>query len=305
MKKIKVSYIIIFMLLVVIVCAIIWQIRKIDNAKNSVVSEINIDDRNVNLDSSLYNEREIITIYDIEDGYMDVKFNKKADLHNYDFQKHLTKENERYRYEDDTYTSKVGIDVSSYQGVIDWRKVKEDGIEFAILRLGFRGYGDAGNIVLDSTFEKNYKNAKKEGIDIGIYFFSQAITTSEVKEEFEFILEHIKNKEITYPIYFDLEKIKNDTARTDNLTLDEITKMTVEFCNLVKNSGYIPGVYGNSKTFTTRLKLEEINEFSKWYADYLDIPMYPYEFSMWQYTEKGKVNGIITDTDINILFIKK
>lgn len=246
-----------------------------------------------------------ITIYDIEDGYLTVQYNPNADTHQYNWNKLLVNDSGLYQYEDDYYRTRLGIDVSSYQGTIDWKKVKNAGIEFAILRLGFRGYGDAGKIVLDKSFEENYINARKEGIDIGVYFFSQAINNDEINEEVEFIVENLKGKEITYPVFFDLEKIKNDTARTDNLTLEEITDMTLNFCRIIKEKGYEPGIYGNAKTFTMKMKLELFNDYQKWYADYQEKPLYPYDFSIWQYTEKGRIDGISGNVDIDIEFIKK
>lgn len=247
----------------------------------------------------------IITIYDIEEGYLTVKYNSLADRHEYNWDKYLDNSSSFYKYEDNKYKAKIGIDVSEYQGNIDWEKVKKSGIEFAIIRIGYRGYGKNGNIVLDSKFEENYKKAIENGIDVGVYFFSQAINTDEVKEEIDFILKNIEGKEIKYPITFDLEKIKNDTARTDNLTFEEITNMTMEFCKIINNNGYIASIYGNSKTFTTKMKLDLFNDYNKWYADYQKKPLYPYEFNMWQYTETGHVDGIDGNVDINICFVEK
>jgi len=246
-----------------------------------------------------------IQIYDIEEGYLTVPYNKNATKHQFDWNNLSVDSNGYYTYSDDKYESILGIDVSKFQGKIDWKKVKESGIEFAIIRLGFRGYGDEGNIVLDSSFEENAKQAEKAGIKIGIYFFSQAITEAEAIEEANYVLDKIKDKNITYPVCFDLEKIKYDTARTDNLTSEQITKMTLAFCRQIENAGYTPIVYGNAKTFTTRMQLEELNNYQKWYADYQKTPLYPYEFSFWQYTETGNVKGINGNVDINLQFVPK
>ena len=253
----------------------------------------------------LKEEPEEIVIYDIEEGYLTVPYNALAKKNEYNWDEYLKSDGEYYKYEDNTYKTKLGIDVSSYQGNINWEEVKKSGIEFAILRLGYRGYGEAGNIVLDASFEDNYKNAKAEGIEIGVYFFSQAINMEEVRAEAEFVLEQLNGKELSYPIAFDLEKIKNDTARTDNLTLDEITNMTLEFCKIIESQGYTPSIYGNAKTFTTKMQLELFNDYNKWYADYQEKPLYPYEFEIWQYTESGRVNGIEGNVDIDIHFVKK
>lgn len=250
-----------------------------------------------------------IKIYDIEDGEMMVPHNRYANKHSYDWSK-LSNVDGIYKYEDDCYISKIGVDVSSHQKYIDWKKVKESGVEFAILRIGYRGYGKAGKINIDTYFDKNYAGARAAGIDVGVYFFSQAINMDEVREEAEFVFKHLEGKTISYPVVYDLEKIKNDTARTDNLTIEEITNMSLEFCKLVEEKGYMPSVYGNAKTFTTKMNLEQFNKYDKWYADYPEVggyngTWYPYEFSIWQYTEKGRIPGISTNVDINIQFKKR
>lgn len=249
-------------------------------------------------------EPEELTIYDIEEGYLIVKSNPRADKHKYNWD-NLDNSTMLYKYEDENYTSKLGVDVSEYQGDIDWGRLKEAGVEFAILRLGYRGYGQAGRIVLDEKFEENYTGAIENGIEVGVYFFSQAINIEEVREEADIVLERLEGKQITYPVAFDLERIKHDDARTDNLTNEEISNMALEFCKIIECNGYTPCVYGNSKTFTTKMALEQFNNYNKWYADYLEKPLYPYEFSIWQYTEKGRIDGIEGNTDLNICFVKK
>ena len=293
---------------VAIIFIIIFWIVGVQRKKDILKHKEELDKESVVLSDTNQNPEEI-TIYDIEDGYLKVPFNKEADKHNYDWSK-LSKTNGMYKYEDDNYTSKLGIDVSSHQKDINWKKVKEAGIDFVIIRIGYRGYGESGKVTIDSYFEKNYEGARAAGLDVGVYFFSQAITVDEVKEEAEFVFKHLKGKEISYPVVYDLEKIKNEPARTDNLTSEQINDMTLEFCNLVKEKGYTPSVYGNSKTFTTKMALEKFNDIDKWYAGYpeagnYDYPFYPYEFNLWQYTETGTLPGVNTQVDINIEFIKK
>ena len=246
-----------------------------------------------------------ITIYDIEEGYLKVPYNNLAKKNQYEWDKYLKNENGILKYEDNNYTTKFGIDISEHQNNIDWKKVKESGVEFAILRLGYRGYGKTGKIILDKTFEQNYKEAQENGIEIGVYFFSQAISSDEIKEEADFVLSNLKGKNITYPVVFDLEKIKNDEARTDNLTEEEITNMTIQFCNIIKENNYNPCIYANAKTFTTKMKLELFNDYNKWYADYQEKPIYPYDFDIWQYSETGKIDGIEGNVDLDVCFIKK
>lgn len=293
--------IIFIVVLVVIGFLVFFCIRKNDVDSNVADNVVNIGSSNEDLPE---NETKEITIYDIEEGYLTVPYNSNAKKHEYNWDEYLNTNGGYYQYNDSKYESKLGVDVSAYQKSIDWKKVKDSGVEFAILRLGYRGYGKSGKIVLDSNFEQNYMNARKEGIEIGVYFFSQAINTEEVREEANFVLEHLKGKEINYPVAFDLEKIKNDTARTDNLTSDEITDMTLEFCDIIKSNGYTASIYGNAKTFTTKMKLELFNDYCKWYADYQENPLYPYDFSIWQYTETGKIDGITGNVDINIQFVR-
>lgn len=291
---------IIFILLIFILIGIIVAYILLNKPEDTPIYET--------LKGNLISEEETISeiqIYDIEEGYLTVPYNKNATKHQFNWNNLSVNSNGYYSYSDDKYESILGIDVSKFQGKIDWKKVKESGIEFAIIRLGFRGYGDEGNIVLDSSFEENAIQAEKAGIKIGIYFFSQAITEAEAIEEANYVLDKIKDKNVTYPICFDLEKIKYDTARTDNLTAEQITKMTVAFCKQIENARYTPIVYGNAKTFTTRMQLEELNNYQKWYADYQKTPLYPYEFSFWQYTETGTVNGIKGNVDINLQFVPK
>lgn len=249
------------------------------------------------------NQMETIKIYDIEEGYLTVSYNRNVKKHKYNWE-HLKKDEKGYYiYQDDNYETKLGIDVSTYQGEIDWKQVKKAGIEFAILRLGFRGYGKEGKLILDDRFEENIKKATKEGIKVGVYFFSQAINSKEAIEEAKYVLKQIEGKKINYPICFDLEKIKFDTARTDNLTKEEITQITLAFCRQIEKAGYLPCIYGNAKFFTTKIELEKVDQYQKWYADYQEQPLYPYDFSIWQYTEKGKIPGIKGKVDINLQFI--
>lgn len=195
--------------------------------------------------------------------------------------------------------SEKGIDVSKYQGEIDWEKVAADGVKFAFIRVGFRGYG-TGAIVLDENFEANIKGATAAGIKVGVYFFSQAINTKEAVEEAEFVLEHIKGYQLDYPVVFDTEDIVNEDSRTEGLTPEELTEITIAFCEAIKDADYTPMIYANLRWFTMSLDLTKLEEYEKWYA-YYDSQMYfPYKISMWQYTESGQVDGINGNVDLNI-----
>lgn len=199
--------------------------------------------------------------------------------------------------------SKQGIDVSSFQGEIDWQRVKEDGIEFAIIRLGYRGYG-TGRIMLDDYYEANIQGALDAGLEVGVYFFSQAISEEEAVEEAQIVLENIKNYQLTYPIIYDAEEIPSDTARTDGLTVRQLTDNAIAFCEYIEAAGYSSMIYSNKRWLLTKLDLERLTDYDVWFAGYINIPEYPYDFKMWQYTESGTVDGIEGNVDMNVSFME-
>ncbi|MEF9945780.1 MAG: glycoside hydrolase family 25 protein [Lachnospiraceae bacterium] len=200
--------------------------------------------------------------------------------------------------------SQQGIDVSKYQTNIDWKAVKESGIDFVMVRIGFRGYGD-GMLHLDEAFISHVEGAQKENLGVGVYFFSQAITEEEAKEEADFVMSNIQKYAIAYPVVFDTEEIKGDVARTDHLTKEQYTKQCIAFCDQVKKAGYQPMIYANMKWLAFSLNLEELQTYPMWYADYEAKPQCPYAFQMWQYTESGTVPGIEGKVDRNLLFPAK
>ncbi len=214
-------------------------------------------------------------------------------------------ENGKTLYEDDTYYTRHGIDVSGYQGKINWDKVKASGVEFAILRLGFRGYGQSGTLNLDKRFADNISGACAAGLDIGVYIFSQAINEEEAIEEAEFVLKNIEGYELTMPIVYDPESILDDVARTDNVTAEQFTKNTIAFCERIKEAGFRPMVYSNMLWEAFNLDMEKLNQYSFWYADYEKLPQTPYAYEMWQYSSEGNVDGVSGPVDLDIQFIKK
>ncbi len=248
---------------------------------------------------------ETIQIYDIEEGYLTVSAIPEAKQHTYNWE-NLKQENGFLQYEDEHYTTQLGIDVSTFQGEIDWQTVKQQGIEFAILRIGFRGYGQSGKLVLDERYKENITQATQAGIKVGVYFFSQAINEQEAKEEAQFVLDNVKDYAIDYPICYDLEKIKYDeTARANGLSKEQRTKNAIAFCEEIKANGYQPMIYANAKWLTTELELAKLQNYGIWYADYQEKPIYPYQFTMWQYTESAQIEGIGGNVDCNIYFQKK
>ena len=197
--------------------------------------------------------------------------------------------------------SKKGIDVSKFQGKIDWQKVANDGVDFAYMRLGYRGYG-SGKIVMDDTYEYNIENCNAAGIDTGVYFFTEAISTKEAVEEADFILENIRDYHIDLPIVIDVEESASSDSRTKNLTKEERTEIVLAFCNRIKDAGHEVMIYGNLKSMLIMMDIEKLEGYDKWFAYYKYPLRFPYKMRMWQYTSTGKVNGIKGGVDMNIAF---
>ena len=197
--------------------------------------------------------------------------------------------------------SMAGIDVSAYQGEIDWERVARSGIEFAIIRLGYRGYG-TGVLVEDKYAKANLEGATKAGLEVGAYFFSQALNEEEVHEEIDFMLEILGDTEISMPVVFDWEYISAE-ARTANMDDRTLTDLNLIYCERMEKEGYQPMIYFNSTQARTLLFLHELEDYPFWLAYYSDRMTYPYRFEMWQYSCTGRVPGIQGDVDLNILLL--
>lgn len=203
-------------------------------------------------------------------------------------------------YEDPEYEYQLGIDVSVFQGEIDWKKVKEQGISFAIIRAGYRGYGESGSLNEDELFKENIAGAKEAGLLVGAYFFSQAVSEEEAEEEAEYVLSLLEGIKLDLPLVFDEEIIKNDDARTDAVLLSQYTKNALAFFEKIKAAGYEPMLYANLISECLVYDLEQMEGIPVWFAGYDAFPMTPYEFEYWQYTESGKLEGIESPVDLNI-----
>ncbi len=214
-------------------------------------------------------------------------------------------ENGFLTYDSDEYTCKIGIDVSRYQENIDWAAVKGAGVQFAMLRLGYRGYG-TGALVMDPYFQQNIQGAQANGIEVGVYFFSQAITPEEGAEEARFCLNALKGYHITYPIVFDWESYDSSLEpRTDGLDDKILTQCAVAFCEEVEAAGYQSMVYSNLTYFYLHFDLNQLVDYPLWLAQYNSRPSFYYHFDIWQYSGTGKVPGIDGNVDLNIHFIPK
>lgn len=204
--------------------------------------------------------------------------------------------------QDGQVVSHKGIDVSKHQGNIDWTKVAADGVEFAFIRVGLRGYGTEGKLVEDEYFEQNVKGALQAGIKVGVYFYSQAITDEELLEEANLVLEKVKPYNIELPIVFDVEKVSGGKGRANELSVEERTCLTALFCQTIQYAGYKPMIYHNMEMGTLMLDLGQLEQYDKWFAYYNDDLYYPYAYKVWQYSEKGAVDGINEEVDLNIWF---
>ena len=208
-----------------------------------------------------------------------------------------------FRYlTDGTVTSHKGLDVSSHQGTIKWDQVAEDGVEFAIIRVGFRGYGKAGKLVEDEQFDANIQGASKAGIKVGVYFFSQATTEEEVDEEVALVLDKIKPYRLDCPVVVDVEKVDDSQGRMNLISVEERTALMLRFCEKIEEAGYTPMLYHNTEMSAIMIDIAAFEKYDKWYASYSSKMFYPYAYSIWQYSNKGKVNGISTAVDLNICF---
>lgn len=203
------------------------------------------------------------------------------------------KEGYKMSYEGDPrYRYRLGVDVSYHEGELDWKAIKDEGFEFVILRIAARGYGKEGRVFLDKMFHHNIQAAQEAGLDVGVYFFSQAINEEEAKEEAEFVLENLEGYELELPVVYDPESILDDEARTDDVTGEQFTKNTLVFCNMVEAAGFQPMIYSNMLWEAYKFDLSQLTQYPIWYADYEDVPQTPYYFSMWQYSEKGYIDAV-------------
>lgn len=194
----------------------------------------------------------------------------------------------------------MGIDVSSFQGDIDWEAVKNAGVEFVFIRVGYRGNTEGG-LYADDRAQSYYKGAKKAGLKVGAYFFSQAVNTWEAQQEAWFVLRQVKNWELDLPVVYDWEWV-SDEARTANLSGTMLTCCTKAFCGVIENAGVPCMVYFNTNQALNMLDMESLQKYPLWLAQYSDAPDFPYRVDYWQYSCTGTVPGIETEVDLNLWF---
>lgn len=209
-----------------------------------------------------------------------------------------------YAYEnsaDDVITS-VGVDVSTYQGTVDWAAVKDAGVDYVIVRAAYRGY-ETGKIVPDDLYEQNIRGAADAGLHVGVYLYSQALSEDEAREEADYLLGLIEGLPVDYPVVYDQEEYTADQARTDGLTGEQATLNALAFCERVYDAGYIPMIYTNNDWAQNMYDMERLDHYPIWYADYTAAPSLTGGFAMWQYTDSGQVPGVTGPVDLNLLFL--
>lgn len=203
-----------------------------------------------------------------------------------------------------SYTGEAlyGVDASSHQGAVNWGAVAGDGNDFAMLRIGYRGY-TAGALQRDERFEENYAAAKEQGLQVGVYFFSQAITPEEAEEEARQVLDWLDGRTLECPVAYDWEPIEDQPdARTNGLDGETVTACAKAFCQSIQEGGYRPMLYCNGMLGYLSYDVSQLTEYPLWYAEYGNYPSFAYAFEMWQYTESGAVAGIEGKADRNIWF---
>ena len=199
-----------------------------------------------------------------------------------------------------TTSGVLGIDVSKWNGDIDWNAVKNSGVNYVIIRCGYRG-SSTGALIEDPKFKANIKGATSSGLKVGVYFFSQATSEVEAVEEASMVLSLIKGYNISYPVFLDVEP---SGGRGDSISKEVRTSVINAFCQTISNSGYASGVYANKTWLESKFSTGNLSSSCKiWLAQYAAQPTYGGKYNMWQYTSKGKVNGISGDVDMNLSYL--
>ena len=209
-----------------------------------------------------------------------------------------------YGYADEQagVTASAGVDVSTYQGTIDWQAVKNAGVDYVIVRAAYRGY-ETGRIVPDDLYAQNIEGAAAAGLHVGVYLYSQALSEQEAVEEADYLLGLIEGLPVDYPVVYDQEEYTADQARTDGLTGEQATANALAFCERVYDAGYIPMIYTNYDWAQHMYDMEQLDHYPVWYADYTTAPALSGGFAMWQYTDAGTVPGIEGPVDLNLLLL--
>ncbi len=242
----------------------------------------------------------------INDGFNDVWITPYEDVEvNELTEEDFDKTDGELSYTGEDFDTLYGIDVSEHQRYVDWQQVADSGKEFVFVRAGYRG-STQGGLYKDPWFITNVDGARKAGLEVGVYFWSQAVNVREAIEEARYVLELIDGYDITLPVMYDWEKIESmPESRTIETDPSIVGECGVAFCETIKNAGYDAGIYFNRQLGYYGLDLSRLKDFVFWVADPGDYPKFYYAGSVWQYSDKGSVPGIDGDVDLNMMFIKR
>ena len=200
-----------------------------------------------------------------------------------------------------SHAAVLGIDVSKWNGEIDWKKVKDAGVSFVIIRCGYRG-SKTGSLVIDPCFEQNIEQAKEAGLSVGVYFFTQATTQVEAVEEASMVLCLTEQYDLDYPIFIDTEGAGGD-GRADALDKETRTAVVKAFTETIRNSGQEAGIYASRSWYNNNLEIGELEQNCIWLAEYRSTPVYAGNYQLWQYTSKGKIDGIEGNVDLDFSYL--
>jgi GH25 family lysozyme M1 (1,4-beta-N-acetylmuramidase) len=233
-----------------------------------------------------------------------VLINSYLTKNTYDFTKLEDKSGLRRYMENGKKTSYVGADISKHTGEVNFTGLKAAGVDYVMIRLGSRGYS-TGQITLDENFQQNIEGAIEAGLDVGVYFYSQAVTQDEAVQEANFVVQNLEpyRANVKYPVAFDMELVSNDKSRIEGLSRDDKTTVTVSFLEAIKAAGYIPMLYGDKEWLIKEVDMTKLQNYDVWLSQEEDIPDYPYLYTMWQYSTDSVVNGITGNADLNLCFV--
>lgn len=222
----------------------------------------------------------------------------------FDFTKMEDKAGLKRYMENGRKTSYVGVDISKHTGKVSFDRVKAAGVDYVMIRLGSRGYS-TGQITLDENFKENMDGAIAAGLDVGVYFYSQAISPEEAVQEVNFVVQNLEpyRTHVKYPVAFNMGFVSNDKSRIEGLSREDKTTVTTSFMEGIRAAGYVPMIYGDKEWLIKEIDMTKLQDYDVWLSQEEEIPDYPYRYNMWQYNTDGVVNGIDGGADLNICFV--
>lgn len=230
---------------------------------------------------------------------------EKLPRNQYDFKDIKIVNGKMSYYQDGEKSSTLGVDLSKTNGNVDFEILKADGIDFVMLKIGQRGY-DSGVISMDEKFAEYLADANEAGLEVGVYFYSQAITVEEAVEEVGFVTETLEpyKQQVTYPVVFDMEYVPNDESRVELTDEEDKTEIAEAFLSGIRDAGYTPMIYGNKNWLLGEILPEVLlKEYNVWLNDQSPVPDYPYDYKMWRYSTGESINGIEGSTGYTISFV--